>query len=84
MHRVQNEGLDGRRNHDALWGASREGRIEWNLDFGSCLYLGERDLQIGTRENHTGDFGFPRGHYQGITAAVNSGLADMITKRLGQ
>lgn len=48
----------------------REGRIEWNLDSGSCLYLGERDLQIGTRENHTGDFGFPLGHYQGITVAV--------------
>lgn len=48
----------------------REGRIEWNLNPGSCLYLGERDLQIGTRENHAGGFAFPLGHYQGITVAV--------------
>ncbi|NWL89088.1 MULTISPECIES: AraC family transcriptional regulator [unclassified Paenibacillus] len=48
----------------------RQGRIEWNFRHGACLYLGERDLQVGTREKHTGTFGFPLGYYQGITLAV--------------
>lgn len=48
----------------------REGRIEWEFPNGSYMYLEEGDLQINARDHHAIGFGFPLGHYHGITVAV--------------
>ncbi|HEY3425127.1 MAG TPA: AraC family transcriptional regulator [Negativicutes bacterium] len=48
----------------------REGRIEWEFQNGSYLYLEEGDLQINAKDNHAIGFGFPLSHYHGITVAV--------------
>ena len=48
----------------------REGRIEWEFENGSYLYLQQGDLQITTKERHQCAFGFPLNHYHGITVAV--------------
>jgi AraC-like DNA-binding protein len=48
----------------------REGRIEWEFQKDSYLYLQQGDLQIHTKENHARTFGFPLGHYHGITVAI--------------
>jgi AraC-like DNA-binding protein len=48
----------------------REGRIEWEFQDGSYLYLQQGDLQIHTKENHTHGFGFPLNHYHGITVVI--------------
>jgi AraC-like DNA-binding protein len=48
----------------------REGRIEWEFQNGSYMYLEEGDLQINTKDHHAVGFGFPLSHYYGITVAV--------------
>lgn len=48
----------------------REGRIEWQFENGSYLYLQQGDMQITTKERHDRLFGFPLSHYHGITIAV--------------
>lgn len=48
----------------------REGRIEWEFEDNSYMYLGEGDLQINSKDNHAMGFGFPLSHYHGITVAV--------------
>lgn len=48
----------------------RQGRIEWELQNGSYMYLEEGDLQINSKENHSMNFGFPLNHYNGITVAI--------------
>lgn len=48
----------------------REGRIEWELQNGSYMYLQEGDLQINAKNSHRARFGFPLNHYHGITIAV--------------
>nr|WP_092071435.1 AraC family transcriptional regulator [Dendrosporobacter quercicolus]NSL49359.1 helix-turn-helix transcriptional regulator [Dendrosporobacter quercicolus DSM 1736]SDM26281.1 AraC-type DNA-binding protein [Dendrosporobacter quercicolus] len=48
----------------------REGRIEWEFQNGSYLYLAQGDLQISSKDNHTAGFGFPLSHYHGITVAI--------------
>ncbi|QZY55922.1 helix-turn-helix domain-containing protein [Crassaminicella profunda] len=48
----------------------REGRIEWQLQNGSYMYLKEQDLQINTRDHHTLGYGFPLSHYHGITIGI--------------
>ncbi|MDO5548276.1 MAG: helix-turn-helix transcriptional regulator [Eubacteriales bacterium] len=45
----------------------REGRIEWERPDGRFCYLGERDLQLSADVTHIGTYGFPTGHYHGIT-----------------
>lgn len=45
----------------------RAGRIEWAHANGSFCYLGERDVQISAKEDHISSYGFPTGHYHGIT-----------------
>lgn len=48
----------------------REGRIEWEFQDSTYMYIEEGDMQINTRNNHRLSFGFPLGHYQGITIAI--------------
>ncbi len=48
----------------------REGRIEWEFQSGSYMYLQEGDLQINSRNHHAIGFGFPLKHYHGITVAI--------------
>ncbi|MFV0413649.1 MAG: helix-turn-helix domain-containing protein [Oscillospiraceae bacterium] len=45
----------------------REGRIEWELDGGSCLYVETGDMYIGNRAGHVRRFGFPLCHYHGVS-----------------
>ena len=44
-----------------------EGRIEWEHEDGSFCYLGERDVQVSVKNDHVARYGFPTGHYHGIT-----------------
>lgn len=48
----------------------REGRIEWEFENGSYLYLQQGDLQITNKERHEQKFGFPINHYHGITVVI--------------
>ncbi|MCW6092540.1 AraC family transcriptional regulator [Clostridium sporogenes] len=48
----------------------RKGRIEWEFQTGSYVYLQEGDLQINGRNHQTIGFGFPLSHYNGITVAI--------------
>ena len=48
----------------------REGRIEWEFQNGSYVYINEGDLQISTKSNHGHAFGFPLHYYQGITIGI--------------
>jgi len=48
----------------------RDGRIEWEFPGGSYLYLQKGDLQINAKDHHAMGFGFPSGHYHGITVAI--------------
>ncbi|WP_434302820.1 helix-turn-helix domain-containing protein [Clostridium botulinum] len=48
----------------------RKGRIEWEFQTGSYVYLQEGDLQINGRNHQTVGFGFPLNHYNGITVAI--------------
>jgi len=48
----------------------REGRIEWELQNHSYMYVAEGDLQITAKDNHALGFGFPLNHYHGITIAI--------------
>lgn len=48
----------------------REGRIEWEFQNSSYMYLQEGDLQINAKDHHAMGFGFPLSHYHGITVAV--------------
>jgi AraC-like DNA-binding protein len=45
----------------------REGRIEWELDNGNCVYQEAGDLKFDTRENHTRNFNYPLRHFHGLT-----------------
>ncbi len=45
----------------------REGRIEWERGDGRLCYLGENDWQLSANETHAESYGFPTGHYHGIT-----------------
>ncbi|MGN1015155.1 MAG: helix-turn-helix transcriptional regulator [Butyricicoccus sp.] len=45
----------------------REGRIEWERPDGRFCFLGEQDLLLSASETHAGTYGFPTGHYHGIT-----------------
>ncbi len=45
----------------------REGRIEWEQEDGRFCYLGEHDWQLSAKERHSESYGFPTGHYHGIT-----------------
>ena len=47
-----------------------EGRIEWKINNSSYLYLQQGDLQITSKDNHSREFAFPTGYYQGITIAI--------------
>jgi AraC-like DNA-binding protein len=45
----------------------REGRIEWELDNGNCMYQDAGILQFDTREKHKQYFNCPLCHYHGLT-----------------
>ena len=45
----------------------REGRVEWEREDGRLFYLGETDWQLSANEMHAESYGFPTGHYHGIT-----------------
>lgn len=45
----------------------REGRVEWQRADGRLCYLGETDWQLSANEMHEASYGFPTGHYHGIT-----------------
>jgi AraC-like DNA-binding protein len=45
----------------------REGRIEWELDNGNCMYQEAGILHFDTREKHKQNFSCPLRHYHGIT-----------------
>lgn len=48
----------------------REGRIEWEFQNASYMYLKAGDLQINSKDNHATGFSFPLSHYHGITVAI--------------
>ncbi|KEJ02489.1 AraC family transcriptional regulator [Clostridium botulinum A2B3 87] len=48
----------------------KKGRIEWEFQNGSYIYLQEGDMQINGRKHHNVGFGFPLNHYEGITVAI--------------
>lgn len=48
----------------------REGRIEWEMENHSYMYLQEGDLQIRTAAHRSSVFGFPLSHYHGITVII--------------
>jgi AraC-like DNA-binding protein len=45
----------------------REGRIEWELDNGACIYREAGTLQFDIREKHGRNFNCPLRHYHGLT-----------------
>jgi AraC-like DNA-binding protein len=45
----------------------REGRIEWELDNGSCMYQEPGILRFDTREKYKRNFTCPLRHYHGLT-----------------
>jgi AraC-like DNA-binding protein len=45
----------------------REGRIEWEMDNGDCMYQDSGTLQFDTREKHKQYFDCPLRHYHGLT-----------------
>jgi AraC-like DNA-binding protein len=45
----------------------REGRIEWELDNGNCMYQEPGILQFDTHEKHKRNFTCPLRHYHGLT-----------------
>ncbi|MEW9122634.1 MAG: AraC family transcriptional regulator [Thermotaleaceae bacterium] len=47
-----------------------EGRIEWEFENGTYMYLQKGDMQIDNKENHNNRYGFPLNRYQGITVAI--------------
>lgn len=48
----------------------REGRLEWEMNANTCMYMEAGDLQINSRTHHTRLFRLPLKHYHGITVAV--------------
>lgn len=48
----------------------REGRLEWEMPDGSCMYMEAGDLQMNSRSHRGGMFQFPLSHYHGITVAI--------------
>jgi AraC-like DNA-binding protein len=47
----------------------REGRLEWEMDSGNCVYQEAGSLQFDTRENHIKKFSCPLRHFHGITVS---------------
>lgn len=45
----------------------REGRIEWERPDGRFCFLGESDLQLSASSSQAASYGFPTGHFHGIT-----------------
>ncbi len=48
----------------------REGRVEWELSNGIFMYMKDGDIQVSAKKDHARAFGFPLGHYHGVTVAV--------------
>lgn len=48
----------------------REGRLEWEMHDGTCMYMEAGDLQMNSRSQHGGMFQFPLRHYHGITVSI--------------
>jgi len=49
----------------------REGRIEWELQNGTYMYMEGGDIQINSKNNHALDFSFPLKHYHGISIGIH-------------
>jgi len=60
----------------------KEGRIEWEMTGGSCLYLQEGDLQVSGKRDQIRAFGFPLSHYHGITVGIYVDDLDSPTREL--
>jgi AraC-like DNA-binding protein len=45
----------------------REGRIEWEMDNGACIYREAGTVHFDTREKHGRNFNCPLHHYHGLT-----------------
>ena len=54
----------------------REGRIEWESESDSCLYLDVGDLGIDDHARHESLFSVPFGHYRGVTVCLDPDIAD--------
>ena len=48
----------------------REGRLEWEVQNGTYMYINEGDIQISTNEYGNNFFSFPLAYYQGVTVAI--------------
>lgn len=48
----------------------REGRLEWEMDDSSFLYVEAGDLQINSRVHHSRRFFFPLKHYHGVNVSI--------------
>ena len=66
-----------------------EGRIEWQCSNDTYSYLEERNIQVSTRQDCVGSFGFPTRHYHGATIVLkpeeatrallsSEGIADLL------
>ena len=49
----------------------QNGRVEWSFPDGIFRYLGEQDVLISTLEHYDAIYGFPVGHYKGITVNID-------------
>lgn len=58
----------------------REGRIEWDMENNTCLYLGAGDLRIDNHRDHNGRFEFPLKHYHGISISIYKEKAEKSLK----
>jgi hypothetical protein len=61
----------------------REGRMEWELDNGNCMYQEPGILQFDTREKHKQNFNCPLRHYHGLTISFFVGEARKPVRRAG-
>lgn len=48
----------------------QEGRLEWEMEDGTCFFMGAGDMQLNSRVQHGGIFHFPLRVYRGITVCI--------------
>lgn len=53
----------------------REGRMEYAAAENAVGYMSAGDMKLDRRQNHTGRFVFPTGHYHGLTVGVELATA---------
>ena len=74
-----NQCTSGFRSETALFCIDhcREGRLEWEMENGTFLYMEAGDIQINTRSQHDRMFRFPLSHYHGVTVAIRPDEAEV-------